>query len=180
MVGGEAFQIMPLNYPQDDLHLLKLFMKETLLGRAFCNNTCEGESDGDGTVDCKETNSPDPSTTPAATPTPTATATPTFNLVSYKPPAPTVKKVAALTVDIKFSTSAVTDPSAVSSFDLTGRKLSASSNKIRARVGFRKKSFLGGRLKLPSSGRWSFSVRYNGSGTTQSLSSNESRAITVN
>ena len=138
------------------------------------------DSDGDGTADCKETNSPDPSTTPAATPTPTATATPTFNLVSYKPPAPTVKKVAALTVDIKFSTSAVTDPSAVSSFDLTGRKLSASSNKIRARVGFRKKSFLGGRLKLPSSGRWSFSVRYNGSGTTQSLSSNESRAITVN
>ncbi len=137
------------------------------------------DTDGDGTADCKETNSPNPNTTPAATPTPVATATPTFNLTAYKPPVPTVKRVGSLLVDVQFSMTGVTDPSAVTSFDLTGRRQSASSNQIRSRVGLRRKKFLGGRLKLPSSGRWVFSVRYNGTGTTQSLTSGEGRPVTV-
>jgi hypothetical protein len=83
-------------------------------------------------------------------------------------------------VEITFSQVGLPNSSVVSSYDLTGTRISAGVGTARTRSSLRIRRFLGGVVRLRSSGRWRFSARYNGSNGTQSLATDDSRTITVN
>ncbi len=162
-------------------------------GTADCSDECDndpaktdpgacgcGISDADannnGTPDCNDIANPNPT----GTATPSPTSTPTFNLTTFTPAAPAVKRSSgSLRVSVRFSNAGVTDETKVLDYDLTGRRIVSAGGKERRSTTFRRRHMLDGIIKLPSAGKWIFTVRFNGLSGEQSLPSAESRAVTV-
>lgn len=160
-------------------------------GSADCSDNCDNDpsktdpgacgcgiadtdADQNGTADCNETTSPVPTASPSAT------ATPTFNLTAFTPVAPMVKRASgSLRVSVRFSSAGVTDESKILDYDLSGRRIATAGGRATRSTTFRRRHMLDGVIKLPSAGKWIFTVRYNGVSGEQSLASPESRAVTI-
>jgi Tol biopolymer transport system component len=138
------------------------------------------DANGNGTSDCKESTNPT-TPVPVGTATPVATATPTFNLTTYKPNAPVVRRTGKLKANVTIDTSNATDQSKIKSFYLVGRRLSASAGKIRIRTTYVKDGFIGGEIKFRAGkeGRYTFTIRANGDDDVRSLESDASREVNI-